>query len=313
MKKLILFLFAISAFALSSRSQNATNTETPQTSNKKCCFKLSSLSLDMGSNSYRTFSRDDKGFGMGDPKNDDNKTNHGNSSFMMGMGSNNGNSNSRKVINFEIGLNPYSKKLGDYNKKRELVIGLFYSGSDLVNRNTTKFAYTPGDTFSFNSVAYQTDTVSRMHHINRVEANVLGINVKYLFKTDPEKRFSLFTGVGISAAYAITARVFESYTKDSAVVLGLYGAEPNYNEFDKGTFLGSNEIVSHERAKPTIFANVFMPFGINFRLCKNKEVLNQMNLFIEGTLGLQTQIVVNGETHFDPYMGCALGFRFNFK
>ncbi|MEI6124858.1 MAG: hypothetical protein WCQ95_14675 [Bacteroidota bacterium] len=313
MKKLILLLFAITAFTLSSQSQNETNSATTTTTGqKKCCFKLSSIALDLGSNNYRTMTHHgDKDFDI--DKTLMNQPGWQSGNMNLSMNNNSGNTLNRKMLTFQIGLTPWSKKLGDYNKKRELLIGLYYSGSDLENHRSMDYAYTPGDTFSFNTVLYQTDTVSRIGHYNRIEANVLGASVKYLFKTDPEKRVSLFTGVAISAGYAITARQHESYTKDSAVVVSYYTNKPTFEGFDKGSFLGSEEIRSNIKAKSTIFASVYMPFGMNFRLCKTKAIWNQMNLFLEGSVGLQSQIVVKGATHFDPFMGCALGFKFNFN
>jgi hypothetical protein len=309
MKKFILFLFVFSAFALISQGQNDTNVVKPQPVKKNGCFKLASISLDLGSNDYRIMNHDDMGFG--DSSNSLNKMHSGN----MGSLLNNkgGNTLSKKELTMEIGLNPYSKKLGDYNKKQELLIGLYYSGSDIADINSMKYANTVGDTFSFNSVLYQTDTIARSEYSYRVAANVLGASVKYLFKTDPEKRFSLFTGVGINAAYAITAQIHERFTNDTAVVVNFYNTNPDINGFDNGSFLGGSEEKISRKAKSEIFASVFVPFGLNFRLCKTKEVWNQMNLFIQGRVGLETEIIVKGATHLNPYMGCSMGFRFNFK
>jgi hypothetical protein len=310
MKKFILFLFVLAAFSLNSQSQNDPNAGNPQPEKKKaCCFKIGSLSISSGFSDYRTMGRSDKDFEK--PSKDQNNWQSGNMGFMMG--NKGGGITSRKYLTLEIGLNPYSKKLGDYNKKRELSVGLYYSGSDLADKNSIEFASTAGDTFSYNSVMYQADTISRTQRTYLEKANVLGASIQYLYKTDPEKRISLFTGYGINAAYAITARIHESYTKDSAVVVNFYGSKPNLDGIDNGTFLGSDEQKVSYKAKPTLFASVFIPFGINFRLCQKKEIWNQMNIFIKGSVGLETEIVVNSKTHFNPYMGCSMGFKFDLK
>jgi hypothetical protein len=309
MKKLILLLIVSVAFAFTVQSQNAADSIKNQPVVKKCCFKFASIALSSGVNKYRTMGHDDNDFEKSTK--DHSNWNSGNLNFMSSM--NMGDMTTRNLLTFEIGLNPWSKKLNNYNKKRELTIGLFYSGSDLESRKSMEFASTPGDTFTINSIKYQTDTVSRTSKSHVVNANVLGASVQYLFKTDPEKRISLFTGVGIDAAFAITSRIHDNYQKDSSVMLSFYGNKTNYDQFDNGYFLGSEEQKSSLKADPTIFASINMPFGVNFRLCKKKDIWNQMNIFIRGNLGLETEIVVHHETHFNPYIGCAVGFKFDFK
>jgi len=304
MKKLVLLLVVLTAFVFNAQSQVTSDTSKNHCATKKCCmkdgkkccFKFSSISLSGGENKYRTIKRDD--FEFEKPSKDDNS---GKMGSMMNF--NSGDMTSRNQLTFEMGFNPYCKKLGDYNKKQELIIGLYYSSSDLANHHSEHFVSTPGDTIVVNSVKYQTDTVARLRRSYVEKANVLGAEVQYLFKTDPERKVSLFTGVGINAAYAVTTRIYESYVKDSAVLLSFYNASPNYDQFGSGNFLGNEEQKYHKPADPTFFASINMPFGVNFRLCKKKEILNQMNLFIKGNLGLQGEFVVHHGTHFNPYAG----------
>ena len=272
-------------------------------------MKISGISVDMGSFNYRTIHKEDKDF---DPMKDNNcsfNIGHGNS-MMYG---NNGNSNSRKELTFEIGFNPYSKKLGEYNKRQEFAIGFFYSGSDLANENTEKFSSTVGDTFSFHQVLYQTDTMVRSRSEYRESANVLGVSAKYLFKTDPEKRFSLFTGVGLKLACTITSRVYKYASEDMAVAINYYNTKPNFSLFDDATHIAGGETWYRGKSDATLFTSVFAPFGVNMRLCKKKEIWNQMNIFMQGVVGLELESQIKGSTHLNPFMGCSMGFKFDFQ
>ncbi len=288
---------------------------------KKGCFRIASLSLASGMNKYRELGDDEKDWGRPDKDQQNQSGQHGWSfgnmgSMMGGKSVGNGGFNTRNSIILEMGLNPWSKKMGNYNKKRELTIGLFYSGSDLANRYSKEFLTTAGDTFSFNGVNYQTDTVARIQKSYVEKANVLGVGVQYLFRSDPEKRISVFAGVGIDAAYALTARIRQTYTKDSALVLSISGASEDHvgdREFDNGKFLGNEETKTTVNAKTSMFASVYLPFGIDFKLCKKKDIWNQFSLFLKGNLGLETAIVVGSKTHFNPYMGAAIGLKFDFK
>jgi hypothetical protein len=308
MKKLMLFLFVSMVFALNSQSQNDQKAR-----DKQGCFKLASLSISSGVNDYRGMDQGhgDKNFNIGQASNGHNNMHSGNNDFMMGH--KNGNITTSRQLNLEIGFNPYSKKLGDYNKERELSFGLYYSGSDLSNRNSTKFTIVPGDTFSHNSAIYQTDTIKRTHHISREEASVLGISAQYLYKTNPDKRFSLFAGYGINIGYALNARIYKRYTRDSSLVLMPYNAQASANDFNNGTLLGSVEQKSSRDARTTFLTSVYIPFGVNFRLSKSKEIWDQMNLFAKADVGMEAETVVNRRPHFLPYMGCSLGFKFDVK
>ncbi len=305
---LFIFLFA---FSLSNYGQNVTNPSTPVPEKKKHCLTMSSLNISNQTNNYKTDEdhRDQGNLEQNGPP--QNKPNDG----FQGMKKDHGfsNSNSRKFLSLEIGFNPYSKKLGDYNRKREFLIGLFYSGSDLVNRNSTEFTSRPGDTLSFNSVMYQTDTLSKTHHTFRKEADVLGLSFQYLYKTDPEKMISLFTGYGMNVGYTINSRIYERNSKDSVVALNFYNALTNYSNFENSPRLGSEETIVSKNADPTLITSVYIPFGLNMRLCKTKEIWNQLNLFVKGVVGLEADINFGHNTHFLPYMGCSMGFKFALK
>lgn len=311
MKNFILCLIVLSAFALNGHSQNEPNVVDPQSGSKKACFKLASLSISSDANVFPTMNHRDKGFGMGQHSKGMNNMFSGNTDFMKNHSA--GNMNSRKQLNFEIGFNPYSKKLGDYNKQREFDIGLYYSGSNLKDKNSNKFTSTPGDTFSHNSALYQTDTIKRTHQVYREEASVLGISAQYLYKTNPEKRISLFTGYGINVGYALTARIYKRYSKDSVLVVNPYNVPATANDFSNGTQLGSEVQKTSGNAQPTFLTSAFIPIGINFRLSKTKEIWNQMNLFAKADIGVEAETAVNRRAHFLPYMGSSLGFKFDLK
>jgi len=309
MKKLILASIVLSVYALNVQSQNDPNKGNPQSGDKKACLKISSLSVSTGVNDFSLIGKDGRSFN-GSP-NDQNGLQPGNVKPMMDH--RNGNFASGRQLNFEIGFNPYSKKLGDYNKKREITLGLYYSGANLADRNSMKFSIVPGDTFSHNSTTYQNDTIKRTHKSYREEANIIGISFQSLYKTDPDKKLSLFTGYGINLGYAVTARIYKRTSKDSAVVVNYYNTQTNYNEFNNGTLLGSEVLKTSSDAKPTILTSVFIPIGINFRICKTKEIWNQMNLFAQADFGLQAETVINRRAHFNPYVGYSMGFKFNLK
>ena len=272
-------------------------------------MNISGISVDMGSFSYRTIHKENQ---------DNENFQDGQGSFGMGRGnsmmySNNGNSNSRKELTFEIGFNPYSKKLGEYNKRQEFAIGFFYSGSDLANENTEKFSSTVGDTFSFHQVLYQNDTMIRSRSEYRESANVLGVSAKYLFKTDPEKRFSLFTGIGLKLACTITSRVYKRNSEDTVVSVNYYNTQPNYGLFEDAKNIGTSDTWYRGKSEATVFTSVFAPFGVNMRLCKKKEIWNQMNIFMQGVVGLELESQIKGSTHLNPFMGCSMGFKFDFQ
>jgi hypothetical protein len=306
MKKSMLFLLVFITFAMNCISQNESNSDSSKVGKKKCCFKMASLSVDLGVNKYRVIKHDDY-------ESEDPSYSQKTGPFGFVMNNNDGNILSKHELTLELGLNPYNKKLGEYNKKQELAIGLFYSGSNLADWHSIESTNSPGDTFSNNSTVYQNDTVMRTQHAERIAANVLGISVKYLFKTDPEKRFSLYSGIGINASFTITSQIYEKFQYDTAVMVNFYNTNPNLERFDNGLFLGGAEEKTSMKAESSIFTSVYIPFGVNFRLAKNKKIWNQMNIFLQGSFGLEVETEVKGATSINPFMGCSAGFKFEFE
>jgi hypothetical protein len=339
MKKLVLSIIVTTAFAFSVQSQNSTatgksadatdrndasdtrvtaaGTSTSSISNqaaadalktvpveKKGCFRLASISLSSGSNTYRNFENTEPEFGH--KSKDHYSWTEGN--MMKGSG----NTVSKNQIVFELGLNPWSKKSGNYNKKQELTIGLIYTRSNYSNLISQEYFSTPGDTFTNNSVNYRTDTLLSTQIIHAQQANLLGIGVQYLFKTDPERRLSAFTGVGIDAAFSITSRIFETHLRDSAVAVGYLDSKPENYDINNGKFLGELQTIE-TITDPNFTTSIAIPFGLNLRLCKKKEILNQFNLVFKGSLGLEAEFIVNHKPHFNPFMGMSIGLKFDFK
>jgi hypothetical protein len=309
MKKIVLLLIVFTAFAFAAQSQNATDTVKTKSEVKKCCFRISNLSIASGVNKYRVQSRFDDMY-------EDNGRNKEAHFGKMGFRMENDNRNirSRNYINLEMGLNPWSKKMGIYNRRQELTIGLYYSASNLEDSYYSSFATTPGDTFTFNTIKYKTDTLSRTEHYFARGADLLGARVEYLFKTDPEKRFSVFTGVGIDLSYTLRTEISESIVKDSSIVLNFYNNSSTMDFMNTQTNLGSEDIMHYfGKGDPTFFTGVYIPYGLNFRLCKKKEILNQFSLFMKGSLGLEAEFASNHKPRFNPFMGTSLGLKFNFK
>ena len=134
-----------------------------------------------------------------------------------------------------------------------------------------------------------------------------------MFKTDPEKRFSLFTGIGLKFACTITSRVYTRNTEDTAISVNYYNAKPNFSQFDDANNIGTSDIWYRGKSDATLFTSVFAPFGVNMRLCKKKEIWNQMNIFMQGIVGLELESQIKGSTHLNPFMGCSVGFKFDFQ
>lgn len=213
---------------------------------------------------------------------------------------------------FNLGLNPYSKKLGKYRENREL---RFSAGGNIGVRNT--FNYYDNNTFVIdtfqsvngNGVVYADSSINNNYYY---ELNFTEINFgfSYLFKTDVNRTVHFYTGVGIN--YGIAIKSIASVSQYT------YRSVYYYNEFDKPSedetaFYGninnngySDSYSTTNLKNPMQFVRAYLPIGISIRLSKKAtSFFNHVNLYTELNPGVEVQLLSPDKTYVNPYIGFA--------
>jgi hypothetical protein len=235
--------------------------------------------------------------------------------YYNGMSYNSGGSGNGNLL-FNLGLTPYSKKLGKYRENREL---RFSVGGSMGSRN--QFHYYENNSFVIdtlysvngNNTVYA-DSVNNKQYNYSLNFSEINFGASYLFKTDVKRRVNFYAGIGFN--YGISLRSYISFNEET------YSALRYYNENDKPSddeiYYGSyNTISSYSSStnnlkNPMQFLRVFIPVGLNFTLSKKPESFcSHVDLYTEMSPGVEFQILSSEKTYTNPYFGVAvIGFRY---
>jgi hypothetical protein len=279
-----------------------TKTENNTGPEKKGCMKLNSIYLN--ANKY---SIQDELFGS------DNYNNNDFLGFDMSKMYHKGDYNSMggmlnvSQINIGVGLSPYCKKLGDYNKKQEFRIALSYTrGTRSLTDYSETFPYA-GETFVSPNGTINSDTLKTKSITTSERLTELGVDLSYVFRTDQKKVVSLFTGVGLNTGYAITSDLLTNTSYKARIVYNIAG-----DKFDGSDNISKKEPESElGSVDASILLRPYIPFGINFRLAKTHKFFSKMNLYIQGQAGMEYQQMLNGSDYYiKPLMSMGFGIKY---
>jgi hypothetical protein len=214
--------------------------------------------------------------------------------------------------NISIGLSPYSKKKGKYNRNHELRLKL---GSGFGLRRSfvyTREVKTPFDTLS-SSIGNPDTYVDSVYYHNPSYSEVvyeLNLGVTYLFKTNTEKRWHFYTGFGTE--YGIAFQSFAAILNEEGYYLADGANSPNSISF-RG-IPDDNESQTYRSALTTNsqFLRFYVPLGLNFRIANKNEFWRHFNLYIQTSGGMELHFVSNGgDTYTNAFGALAfLGVRY---
>ncbi len=220
---------------------------------------------------------------------------------------------------FNLGLTPYSKKLGKYRENREL---RFTVGGNMGVRNS--FDYYDNNTFvidTFQSVngtgiVYADSSIYNSYYYE-LDFSEINFGFSYLFKTDVNRVVHFYTGVGLNYGIALKSTVNVSqYTNRSVYYYNEYN-KPNENEagfYGNMNNNGYTDSYSETKLKsPLQFVRVYIPLGLSIRLSKKTEsFFNHVNLYTELNPGVEFQMISSDKTYANPYIGVGvIGFNYH--
>jgi hypothetical protein len=320
----ILFLFAFVMLFSFTQAQNE--------SSKKALFKVSSFSSSIGFAGAMTSNTNADYFGLKDAVDDpdlfidisgfknQNNNFYGKSGFYDGSYAGAGIGGGNGSFVFNLGLTPYSKKLGKYRENRELRITI---GSNFGSRNTFNYSsntYTPIDTLqSINGsdVVYADSNIYQKYTYS-LDFTSINFGISYIFKTDIKRRVHFYAGIGVNYGIALRSTV-NVYNDDyrSVYYYNQYNPPSDNDDFYYKNYYDSNnytyENSSTNLTNPMQFIRAYLPLGLSLRLSnKEKSFFNHVNLYTELNPGVEIQIIPNDKTYTNPYFGVAfIGFSYS--
>lgn len=215
---------------------------------------------------------------------------------------------------FNLGLTPYSKKLGKYRDNRELRISV---GSNVGTRNS--FMYYDNNSFvidTFQSVngngVIYADSSIRHDYYYSLDFTEINLGLSYLFKTDVSRRAHFYAGIGFNYGIAIRSTVNFNHNVNKSVYY--------YDENDKpaddysfhfgngfGGYYYSDTYKTIKLKSPMQFVRAYLPLGFSLRLSNNKtSFFNHVSLYTELNPGIEFQMLSSEKTYINPYVGAGV-------
>lgn len=174
-----------------------------------------------------------------------------------------------------------NKKEGVSKFNPLLRVGLAYYSKSGLNSGLYKSERTTFDKFTSAQTGQTVflDSVSLKTLNMNYSSQQLRLDGSMIFRTDPEKRWSIYTGFGITVGMSFNATTDIYSSKSDWVESRLinesiddsYPYQRNDEDFVKESF----------RNKSNFGASAFIPIGIDHRLGKKREIWKQLHVFAE--------------------------------
>jgi hypothetical protein len=193
--------------------------------------------------------------------------------------------NGGAALSVMLGFKFSDKERTSYRANPLLRLGFSYSSGSYLSNNTFNEFRFPYDTLTSNQTGeqvYVDSVISRSSGAN-YRSDQIRFNGSLIFRTNPEARWSLYSGIGITAGVSLNATTDIYYTTN----LGTETVNSNDNGYGNGYGYGyennsSSETISESYRNNTNFGfSAYVPFGIDFRLGKKREFWKRLHLFYE--------------------------------
>ena len=201
------------------------------------------------------------------------------SGFGMGM-------NANRQVTMMIGMNFSDKDKTTITGNPHFRLGLSYRSGSLISGNVSRTDRFTFDTLtSSGGTAYTVDSVFNNNYSMSYSTQQLHLDASLIFRTSPERRASLFGGIGVMAGMGINSRTAVDYYQSRGTIVNY----PSYQNDNFGMYV-SNGAMTYDsetiRNKSVFGVNVYVPMGLDLRLCNRNEFWKRVHLSLEMRPGL---------------------------
>lgn len=159
----------------------------------------------------------------------------------------------------------------------QLRLGLSYASINLMNGNLYGIDYHRIDTLTSNKngKTYYVDSVNTENYILDYQAEMLLIDAALMFSSNPNSRWSIYAGMGLSIGMIFGNTAIIRYIDGQ-----YYNSRANYNSTSNHwNSMQKEEVFSNNQLGYAALAS--LPLGINFRLSKKDNFWGNTSLFAE--------------------------------
>jgi hypothetical protein len=179
-----------------------------------------------------------------------------------------------------LGLQFSDKQKTTYKKNPLVRLGISYFSGTTLTGGSYKSMRKPFDTLTSaqsGQITFIDSVTSKSYNMN-YSSKQLRFDGSVIFRTRPEARWSLFTGIGITAGISFNATTNIDYS----TFVGTETRNSNNNAFSSYNYSNSGDSKTEIfRNKNSIGASTYIPLGIDFRIGRKSEFWKQAHLFYE--------------------------------
>lgn len=205
-----------------------------------------------------------------------------------------------------LGFQFSDKQKTKYNKNLQLRVGITYFHNSVLS----------GGLYNTERVTFDTLTSSQTGSLTYIDSLITkGLNMNYsseqlrldgalIFSTNPDARFSLYSGIGFTAGFSFNAKTTIRYSIDYQIV---HRVPDGYTEH-KNSFNGDSEteVITN---KNNFGFSAYIPLGINLKLGHKTEFWKKVNLFYEIRPSINITYIPELRTVTNSFVHFGGGFR----
>lgn len=205
-----------------------------------------------------------------------------------------------------LGFQFSDKQKTKYNKNIQLRVGITYFHNSVLS----------GGLYNTERVTFDTLTSSQTGSLTYIDSIITkGLNMNYsseqlrldgalIFRTNPDARFSLYSGIGLSAGFSFNAKTTIRYSINYQIV----NRVPDGYTEHKNSFNGDTEyeVITN---KNNFGFSAYIPLGINLKLGHKTEFWKKVNLFYEIRPSINITYIPELRTVTNSFVQFGGGFR----
>lgn len=214
--------------------------------------------------------------------------------------------NYNSMFSVMLGFQFSDKQKTKYKNNIQLRLGITYSSNStlaggMYNTETKTF-----DTLTSSQTSQQiyVDSVITKSLGMNYNSDQLRLDGALIFRTNPEARWSLFSGIGLTAGVSFNAKTKIYYNKQIVI----QNHRPNENRY----FINSvdNYSVTEEFTNKNNFGfSAYIPLGIDFRIGKKNNFWKRTHIFYELRPSINVTYIPELRTVMNTYVQHGIGIK----
>ncbi|MBX2971117.1 MAG: hypothetical protein KF803_17250 [Cyclobacteriaceae bacterium] len=215
---------------------------------------------------------------------------------------------SNSLFSALLGFQLSDKQNSQYKPNPVLRFGISYFSGSMLQGGLFKMESKPYDTLTSSQTgqAIYIDSVYSQNYSMDYTSKQFRLDASLIFKTNPQARWSLYAGIGLTAGVSINAHTEVYYSKYGYTQSRYPNGRTSYVHFYQSSYTSKTETF---RNKTNFAASTYLPMGIDFRIAKKGELWKRVHLYYELRPSVNMTSIAELRMITDTNLQHALGLR----